>query len=63
MVTGKITMGLETDHVAETGTKIIIVIGITVGCETKTTTEMVIVTTIDQTIESVSYIYIFIYDV
>ena len=65
MVTGKITMGLETDHIVETGTKIIIgeeetttievvteiigpIIGITVGPEIETTTEMVIGTIIDQ---------------
>ena len=68
MVTGKITMGLETDHIVGTSTKIIIgeeetttievvteiispIIGITVGLEIETTTEMVIGTIIDQIIE------------
>ena len=61
-------MGLKTDHIVETGTKIIIeeeetttiemltefidpIIGITVGPEIETTTEMVIGTTINQIIE------------
>ena len=61
-------MGLETDHIVETGTKIItgeeetttievlteiigLIIGITVGPEIETTTEMVIGTIIDQIIE------------
>ena len=68
MVTDKITMVLETDHIVETGTKIAIgeeettttevviaiigpIIGITVGPEIETVTEMVIDTTIDQITE------------
>ena len=68
MVTDKITMGLETDHIVEISTKIAIgeeettttevvigiivpIIGITIGPEIETITEMVIDTTIDQIIE------------
>ena len=68
MVTDRITMILETDHIVETGTKIVIgeeetstievvteitglIIGITVGPEIETITEMVIGTIIDQIIE------------
>ena len=68
VVTGKITMGLETDHIVETGTKTTIgeeeittievvteiigpIIGITVGPEIETTTEIIIGTIIDQIIK------------
>ena len=68
MVICKITMGLETGHIVETGTKIIIeegetttievvteitgpIIGITVGPEIETTTEMVTGTITDLIIE------------
>ena len=68
MVTDKITMVLETDHIVETGTKTTIgeeettttevvigiigpIIGITVGPEIETITEMVIDTTRDQITE------------
>ena len=64
-------MGLETDHIVETGTKIIIrkeetttievvteiigpIIGITVGPEIETTTEMAISTITDQIIEEMT---------